>query len=189
MTQEDAAENLDPVPTPEQHEAPSTLHALLMALTQADDDMQETLQLDQQSELIEAGRIKVDSYKYLLDKLEAQEAMLDKWVQEYLDARRAIQNNRKRLIEHLTFALRSNGFDKFTGNQYVVSLRKAPPSVEVKGEPTAGHKLKYSEFVRTKYEWDKTAIRDALKAGNESAAELAALKETVYPKFTVLKGI
>jgi hypothetical protein len=48
-------------------------------------------------------------------------------------------------------------------------------------------KIKFPEWIRTKYEWDKTAVKDALKSGNKEAIELAGLRETYYPKFSLVR--
>lgn len=165
-----------------------TLHNLLQMLLQVDEGMTE-FSLDDQLDLLEAGKVKVDNYKYLIDHLESQAVLLKKWEDEYKTARQAVENNVKRLKNHMLFAMQANGFSMFTGNQYVVKLLKAAPAVEVKGEPTAAMKIKYDGFIKTSYEWDKKAIGAALKAGDPKAAELGSLRETVYPKFSIVKGV
>lgn len=181
MTNESAAAaNLVEPPKP-------TLNSLLASLKAVDDEMIE-VSLDEQLDLIENGRIKVDNYKYILDKLEVQAIFLEKRREEIQKSLQVINNNIKRIKEHLIYALRSNGFEKFTGHEYVVSVRKAAPAVEVKAEPTVAMKIKYPDYIKTKYEWDKTALKEAVKRGDDpELAELAGLRETFYPKFSIVK--
>ncbi len=166
-------------------EKPKSLHSLLLALQAADEEMEE-IDLSLQIDLMDGAKIKVDNYKYIIDKLETHEAFLKKREDEYAKARRAIQSQVKRIKEHLLFALQSNHFEKFTGFEYVVSQQKAPPSVSLKvSEPTISHAIHFAEFVRTSYDWDKIAIKAALKEGNETVANIAEMKENIYPRFTL----
>jgi hypothetical protein len=73
-----------------------TLFGLLAALKAVDEDMIE-LNLDEQIDLIENGRVKVDSYKYVIDKLEVQAIFLKQREEEIVKARRTIENNIKRI--------------------------------------------------------------------------------------------
>lgn len=174
-----AAERVSENPKP-------SLYSLLSALKAVDDEMLE-VSLDDQIDLIEGGRVKVDSYKYILDKLEVQKIFYEKRAEEIEKSLQAIKGNIKRLREHLVHALRTNGFDKFTGHEYVVTVRKAPPAVEVKTEPDAKLKIRFPDFVKTEYKWDKKAILARLKAGDPLAAELAGLRESFYPQFSLVK--
>lgn len=177
------------VPQEPTEEKSLTLNQLLMKLTEADDDLAE-FDFTAEADLIEAGRVKVDNYKYVLDKLEALEAVYDKWLKEYQAAKRTVAANRERLAKHLVAVLQQNGFDRFPGNQFQVAVQRATPAVELKvSEPNPQLKIKYPDYIRVKYEWDKTAIRDGLKTGDTSAAELAALKETFYARFSIKKEV
>lgn len=169
--------------------ASPSFHQLLLSLQTADEAM-ETVDLDAQLDLLEAGKIKVDNYKYILDKLELQAEYLHLKEQEYAAAKTSVKKNIERLKKHLLFALQSNDFEKFTGHQYVVRQAKSAPSLELKAsEPTLNHAIKYPNFVRTSYDWDKKALINALKAGDSSAELIADIKHTVYIKFTVNKEV
>jgi len=169
---------------------PTTLFELLAALSAADDAMGE-FDFAQSIDLLENGRVKVDNYKFILDKLDAQEIILDKRAKEYSEARRVVAANRDRLERHLVHCLQQNGFDQFAGYQYKVKLSRGRPSVEIKGvsKPTPAMKIKYPDYSSTKYEWDKDAIGHGLKSGDAAAAELAALKDSYYAKFSIIKDV
>jgi hypothetical protein len=166
---------------------PDSLYQLLLAL-QAVDDLTENIDLSAQVDLMDGAKVKVDNYKYLLDKLEAQEFYLSAREKEYSTAKKTIQTNIKRIREHLIFAMNATGFEKFTGNEYAVTLQKGKGSVHLKmGEPDVMKAIHYSNFVRTEYSWDKTAIQKALADGNAMAKEIAEIKINTFPKFSVLK--
>lgn len=167
---------------------PTTLNELLALLTEADNAFL-TLSLDEHADLIEAGRVKVDNYKYLIDKMKSQEELLDKWMEEYAAAKRTVFNNRRRLTEHLLYVLRSHGFDKFTGNRFVVKIQKSKPAVQMTVEPNDLLKLRYPDIIRTKYEWDKVKVYELLKSGDEKLCELGTLKESIYPSFSIIKDV
>lgn len=168
-------------------EKPKSLYQLLLAL-QASDDACENLDLSAQIDLVDGARIKVDNYKYILDKLEAHECYLALREKEYASAKKTIQSNIKRLREQLIFSLQANGFDRFTGNQYIVVQQKAKASVSLKmGEPDVFKALTYGDFVRTAYVWDKTAIAKGLAENHPQVREIAELKQTVFPKFLINK--
>lgn len=169
-------------------ESPNTFHQLLMALQSADDAI-ESVDLDKQIDLLEGAKIKVDNYKYLIDKLELQSEYLLAREQEFAAAKTSVKKNVARLKEHLIFALQANQFEKFTGHEYVVRQAKAAPSLDIKAsEPTLSHAIKYPDYVRTSYNWDKKSLLEALKLGEDPGAQLiAGLKQTVYIKFSVNK--
>ncbi len=166
---------------------PESLYQLLLALQSADNSC-ENLDLSAQIDLMDGAKIKVDNYKYILDKLESHEFYLSQREKEYTAAKKTIQANIKRLREQLLFALQANGFERFTGNQYVVTQQKAKASVSLKlGEPDVFKALTYGDFVRTEYVWDKAAISKALAEDNPQAREIAELKQTIFPKFLINK--
>jgi hypothetical protein len=170
-------------------EKPESLHSLLLQLQACDDAMLE-IDLGKQIDLMDGAKVKVDSYKYILDKLEAQESYLAAREKEYATAKKTIQSNIKSIREHLVFAMVANGFEKFTGNQYAVTMQKSKGAVHLKqGDPDIYKAMQYSDFVRTDYSWDKSAIQKALSEGNAQVSEVAELRVNTFPKFSVLKEV
>jgi len=167
--------------------AKPTLFNLLSALKAVDEEMIE-LNLDEQIDLIENGRVKVDSYKYVLDKLEVQAEFLARREKEINKAKKAIEANIKRVKEHLVKSMQDNGFDKFTGNEYVVSLRKnGRPAVDIKAEATAAMKIKYPDLIKTEYSWVSDAVRAKLKEGDHEIMALAGFKQTYSAIFSLVR--
>lgn len=172
----------------EGHFVASTLAQLLDKMTAIDDGLLE-IDLSDQIELMQEGKVKVDSYKYLVDKLEFQADLYKKWASEYLQAEKILRNKRKQILNHLLFSLQKSGFKKFTGNKYVVTIRKARPSVDIKSPASALMKVHYPDLVRSEYSWDKNEISNRLKSGDEKASEIASLKESYFAHFTLSKEV
>lgn len=166
----------------------NTLESLLSRLTAIDDELID-LDLDEQVELMEQGKVKVDNYKYIVDRMDAQADLYKKWAEEHSKAEKALRIKRKQLLNHLLFSLQKNGFQKFTGNKYQVTIRKARPAVELKVGASALLKIRHPELIKTAYSWDKTEIGKRLKEGDESLAEIAALKETHFAHFSIAKEL
>lgn len=170
------------------HEDDKSLNKLLMALTEVDNSIAD-VDYEVQADLFDKGKIKVDSYKYLIDKLDAQAEYFERREKEYYEAKKHCQNASRRLKDQLTFALQNNGWEKFTGHEYVVALRKSKPSVVLKAEATPKLRLKYPELIETEYKWKKTAVGDLLRTQpDHDIAELASLKESVHVRFSLNKG-
>lgn len=169
-------------------EIPESLHKLLLALKSADEAI-ENIDLSAQIDLMDAAKHKIDSIKYVIDKLEAQAFYLAAREQEYCKAKESVLGNIESLKRHLLFALQSNHFPKFTGYQYVALQAKAPPSVKTKiAKPSLSHAVHFGDYVKTEYKWDKTAIRNALKLGEDpSVKEIAEFEQKTYVKFSVNK--
>lgn len=166
-----------------QKENPS-LHRILMGINELDDAI-EDVDSDAQINLLENGKAKVDGYKAVIDGLEMQEAYYKEQAAMYEAKARAAKSAIARIKKNLLFALTSNQFTMFTGNLFVVKIQRAAPAVETNlSEPTQGMKIRYDKFVKTKYEWDKKAIAEALKAEDPQAKEIANFRETLYPKFS-----
>ena len=140
-----------------------TLMSLLAAFSAADAEI-EALNLDPNIDLLDAGKIKIDGYKFVLDKLKAQEFFLIARRDEYEKSLKSVRSQIKSIKDHLIFALDTHHFQKFTGHDYVVSIRPNPSaSLVIKGqEPNAYMKSRYDQYVRVRYEWDKKAIKKDL---------------------------
>jgi hypothetical protein len=162
------------------------LFILLQRLNAVDQSFQD-IGLDDEIDLLNKGKIKIDAYKFILDKLAAQLWYLDQRLDEYQKAKKTVNNAQSRVKSRLLEALEANEFTKFTGNQWIVSVRKASPSVEISGtgEIDVSLKIKHPDLIKTTYTPDKTAIKKALQAGEELG--WASLKEANYIAFTINK--
>jgi len=145
-----------------------SLMTLLAAFAAVDEEI-EALNLDPELDLLDAGKMKIDGYKFVIDKLKAQEFYLAERCDEYEKSLKTVRSQMKRIKDHLIFAMDTHKFQKFTGYEYVASIRNNPSaSLVIKGqEPNAYTKSRFDKYVRTKYEWDKSAIKKDLEKNDE----------------------
>jgi len=107
---------------------------------------------------------------------------------KFAEAARQIESQLERFEGYVIRAMEKNGFEKMPGEAFQVSIRKSL-SVNPTRHPTADDALSdLSRFVRTKitYEWDKTAIKEALKAGDD--LDFAHLDQSTSVQFSIRKG-
>ncbi len=160
---------------------------VLLQRLQAVDQSFDDIGLDGEIDLLNKGKVKIDAYKYILDKLASQIWYLDQRLDEYSRAKKTVDNAQKRVKSRLLEALEANEFTKFTGHRWVVSVRKANPSIEISGTGIIDDSLKerHPDLIKTSYVPDKTAIKKALQAGQK--LDWATLKETTYVSFSINK--
>lgn len=167
------------------------LYKLLRALKEADDCI-ENINWDEQDALMEAGKLKVDSYKYIHDKLSLQLDHFTDLVKRFTEAKKSAQSNLNGFMRHLQWAMETNGFEMFKGNEYQVRL-KPSEFCEIKDnmECLPKHKIMYGDFVKIEYKWSKTAITKALESNDPElrakAEQLASIGVRHKPEFSIIK--
>lgn len=158
---------------------PQTLNELLRALCLIDEALLD-VDLNAAPDLLEAGKVKIDNYKYLIDELEMRQEHMKRKKDEYAKAETTLKNQARRLKEHLVYAMQANGFEKFTGNEYKCWVQYSE-SVELKlTEPGPHHKMHFPNLIKTTYEWKKNDIKRILKTSIEqleSEADRAIAEE------------
>jgi phage host-nuclease inhibitor protein Gam len=87
---------------------------------------------------------------------------------------RILKSNRQRMKEAMEESMRLTGKTKFKTKLFSFGIQKNAPSVVMETEDIS---LIPAEFIRTKQEIDKTALKDALKAG-VSLEGIAHLEQT-----------
>jgi hypothetical protein len=137
-------------------------------------DEQDTVNLLEQLELVTDLRQKIDKYKFVIDQLKLQENYWDERVKTAQQKKKVLVNSIERLKNYLSCALVLASSETLEGNEYSVRLTKSQ-AVETKREVTQKDKIDFYEYVTVSYSWNKKAIGDALKAGNEQVAEIASL--------------
>lgn len=177
---------------------PKTLNELLRALCLIDEALLD-VDLNAAPDLMEQGKVKIDNYKYLIDEIEMRQEHMKRKKDEYAKAEATLKNQARRLKEHLVYAMQTNGFEKFTGNEYKCWVQYSE-SVELKlSEPGPHHKIHFPSLIKTTYEWKKTDIKRILKtdieklesesdkAMAEKVREFASIARTPGVRFSVLK--
>ena len=115
------------------------------------------------SELNLSLEAKLENAAYLIKELDIAEVALRAEVDRLNKKARVIAKNADRIRELMQYALKASEQDKIKTNKFTFSLRKSS-SLEI-DEMICPLALMPKQFVRTKSEFDKTAITKALKAG------------------------
>lgn len=176
----------------------STLKKMLKAITEHDDDIEaydpevEEVMLD--------SREKLDGYKFLIDRLQILALEADMRAKAWAKRADGYRSKARTLEGKLIHAMLSNGFTKFTGNEWQVNIEHSETTVPKFKKPDDHHVIQANKFVRTKYEWDLLALKAALrplperhdeemKADHELASELASIVKKPTVEFVPIKEI
>ncbi len=164
-----------------------TLGQMLQLLTESDEALV-SLTPAQLEQLGAQLAQKVDAYKYVEEKMEAEIARLDSRIKAFQKAKKSLVGAYDRLKDLLAHHMDTKGFPRLPGVDYVACLGHST-SVRLRREyPTAADAVSLPEFVRVSYAWDKKAISDALKAESPTAADVAELVSAPWVTFDVNKG-
>jgi hypothetical protein len=164
-----------------------SLPMILDLMTQVDEGL--ILATNEELEaLMGRATTKIDSYKFMEDEYEDIEERLAIRIKDFQAAKKTVNTKKKNLEKLLVYSMQKNGFTKFKGEDYKVSLRNSK-SIETKREPCPKDIEIAPEFVKISYEWKKTEIKKAMEKGDEFASAIAYVKEKTTPVFTVNKGI
>jgi hypothetical protein len=110
--------------------------------------------------------VKAQNVAYAVKNLEATAAAIKSAEKEMADRRKAIENRAMHIKEYLKTCMEIAGVQKIDCPHFALSIKNNPPSVEVFEE-----KLIPVEFLRQPEppppQIDKTAIKEAIKAGKE----------------------
>lgn len=106
--------------------------------------------------------VKADSYAIVAKRLEADIKMIKEEENRLATKRRKIENDMKNLKSNLEFSMKALDKTKFKTNKFSFNIQKNAPSVQILDES-----LIADDYIRTKKEVDKTAIKNALKEGVE----------------------
>lgn len=123
---------------------------------------------------------KVDGVAAMIRNLEADAAAFDLEQKLFADKKKKATKSVERLKEYLRSALIVADQKSIKGVRFTVALQANAPTVELLGGVTA-EALPF-EFRRTKvtHEVDKTALKEALKAGDEAALAVAELRTSSH---------
>jgi uncharacterized protein YukE len=106
---------------------------------------------------------KADSYAHVLDKLEANIALLRQNAKQYTDAARSLENAQTRIKDRIKDALEAMGKSKLSGNRKTFTLSNSSPRLVVNETELDQAYV----IVQTQYLPDKERIKADLKEGKE----------------------
>lgn len=175
--------------TAEEPKPKLTLAELLYRLNAADSGLLD-LSIDDLGETAADLATKVDSYKYVDDKFDAEIARLGERIKELSAAKQSLMKNKARLREFMAVHMLRNEFTKLPGEVYAVSLTKRKDvELSLGTDPDAIAYRNYPGFVTRSYSWDKTAVKKAILDGAEGFATFGTVVEKASVRFTIRKDI
>lgn len=105
---------------------------------------------------------KFEAYAKVFKSIDADIEAIENEKDRLTQKVRILKSNRQRMKEAMEESMRLTGKTKFKTKLFSFGIQKNAPSVVMETEDI---NLIPAEFIRTKQEIDKTALKDALKAG------------------------
>jgi len=127
-------------------------------------------------EILGSLRDKVDSIKFIRDRLQSAYDFYDREVDRLKAKKTSIQNNLDNLLNYVNNCMKNGDFEQIPGKKWIIATRKNPPTIEIKDDASADYFLNFENFVKRQiiYTWKKNEIKEALAEG-ELPVELEKL--------------
>lgn len=141
--------------------------------------------------IIENLKDKIDRIYGFRNALDFAADAMDAKLKQLKETRDRIESNRKRLDAILIWNMETHGAEKIPGNEVRAQLQYTQVCEPLSPSPQLADCALWPQFVRTKYEWDKSAIKDAYKKGDDVGAVADVKKNPhvrFYPTAKVLEG-
>lgn len=142
----------------------SSLLEIVSHLQRIDQGIEEVTP-EQHAALGEVIRTKVDRCVGFIKEIEERIARHKSYEDEHKDARKHLEAHLARFQEYIVYTMKTGQFEKLPGDEFMFGIRRSEETF-VSREPTAEDAEQLPEFCKTKvsYQWDKTAIKAAIKA-------------------------
>jgi len=160
---------------------------LLLSKLQAVDEGLEDLNKADFDQLIGDLKGKVDSIYYVLTKLGAESDRLADVIKKLQEKKKAIDNGAKRLKDWSVISMSRHDMPYLEGDNFTMRIMSSE-SVKLNENITLDSQafMKYPGLIRRKFEWDKAAVKTAIKTGKfENVGEMIPSK---YVKFAAKGG-
>jgi hypothetical protein len=133
--------------------------------------------------LIEDLKTKVDNIYSLRCALENAADAMDARIRRMQEVKNAIASNMKRLDAMVIWNMEQNGSEKIPGNDVRITLTKTSVCEPLTPAPQMEDCAAFPQYVRTKMEWNKTAIKNAWKEGLD-VSSVAEIVSNPHVKFS-----
>lgn len=164
-----------------------TLFGLLTYLERSDQELI-AFDVDLHKEALERAQLKVDNWKYILNRYESRISEIQREIDELVAVKKLLQQNESAAKRFLLWVLKAKSVDKFKGKRWLLNLRQRKKITAMK-EPDTDAMLNFPELVKIGYSWDKKAFDEAFKKNPESLAAYGKEDITEYIDFRLVKGI
>lgn len=164
-----------------------SLNELTNILSMIDDDLApEEFEVE---EIVGEIRDKVDAIKWRIDSwLAHAEAIQKEWIDPLTTRKRALEGKAQRLKEYCAWVMAKDQLTALPGHAFSLQLRQST-AVETETAPGPKEAMELPAFCKSRvtYQWDKSAIAEALKSGKE--LPFAKLKVNKHVLFTTKKEL
>jgi hypothetical protein len=141
--------------------------------------------------IIEDIAAKIDRIHGFKGALENAAAALDVQMKRVKESRDAIESNLRRLDAILIWNMQNHAAEKIPGNEVRAQLQYTQVCEPLSPSPQLADCALFPQYVRTKLEWNKSAIKADHKAGRDVGA-IAEVRKNAhvrwYPTAKVLEG-
>ncbi len=166
-----------------------TLSDLLFAMQRGDEALAE-MSDEQATELCLNLKDKVDSYKYVDDKFEAEINRIKADIQALSDAKKSLEGNQDRLRSLMAYHMKEKGYEKLPGKLWQVSLRTKKEVDYTLSEANATTYLIHGpDLMERSYSWKKSEVKRKVLSDPEKFKDFGTIKEKSHIAFTVRKEI
>lgn len=172
--------------TEETEAKPDTLFSLLTDLENADSGLVEFNPEEHREKLLGA-ELKIDAYKYVLNKYESRIEEIAKEIAELTAVKRSLESKSTAMKSMVLWIFKQKQLEKFPGVKYVAQVI-SKKKIVIKTQPDARLYLDFPTLIRREYSWEKREF-DKLFATVPQLKELATEETTDYIKFNLKKGI
>ena len=168
-----------------------TFNEYLSIMNDFDDDLSE-LTIEEFTQMVHEDLAdKIDDCKNHIDTLESRELFLKERIRELSEAKKQIENAKKRFKEYLTFAMDSKDIKKVQGKTYNLAIQSrvsvTPKVFAIDDDLFTAFNSMQDGMVKKTYSLDSKAFKAHCKE-NETFKEMYAEEnETSFPMFRVRK--
>lgn len=164
-----------------------SLNELTNILSMIDDDLApEEFEVE---EIVGEIRDKVDAIKWRIDSwLAHADAIQKEWIDPLTTRKRALEGKAQRLKDYCAWVMAKDQLTALPGHAFSLQLRQST-AVETEVSPGPKEAMEMPVYCKSRvtYQWDKSAIAEALKAGKE--LPFAKLKVNKHVLFTTKKEL
>ena len=157
----------------------SSLFELLQRLEDLDD--QDDIDLTEHLKAIDDVRQKVDRTKFVLDQLALQQSFWDGRIKRAQEKKRVIVNAMERIKTYVATAMLAGSSDVLEGHEFSAKIYEHE-AIETTRDPNDLDMVRYHDYLKVRYQWDKVKIKNALRDG-QNIGDFAKVAKTHSVRF------
>lgn len=159
----------------------------LLAKLQANDEALDELSTEDFNELIGDIHDKIDTIRDVLYRLEHDEKRFKEIAAEFSTRAKMRSKSAQDLKDWVVYCMDKHNMPFLQGELYSVKIQEREKIDTFLDEVSPEMAIFYKNFVKKKFVWDKTKIKEGFKKGDKSVENIAKIGKTKFVKFTVRK--